>query len=226
MSFAQLLQLSEKTTKNIRKTIWETNIFSQVSKLIISKHDKSFYLGFRISANIDLRQKWIAAIKRKNWTLSDKTFICSEHFKLTDYLVLPGNSRPKLKPDDVPSKFDSSSHICKPSPKKRLSRNSIASSSNVNINVTEVHKHDDSRDKIVQADLSKNSPRKRKLRRKIKTIQHQKRRQKVKIGRINSIIKTLKNRKFLSKKNPLKVWLSNFLVHPKLLLKMKSKITN
>ena len=46
----------------------------------------------------------------------------------------------------------------------------------------------------MQVDLSKNSPRKRKLGRKIKTLQQQKRRQKV-----NSIIKTLKNRKFLSK---------------------------
>ena len=88
--------------------------------------------------------------------------------------------------------------MCKPSPRKRLSRNSIVSSINVNINVTEVHKHDVSHDKIVQVDLSKNNPRKRKLRRKIKTLQQQKRRQKVKIDGLNSIIKTLKNRKFLS----------------------------
>ena len=89
--------------------------------------------------------------------------------------------------------------MCKPSPKKRLLRNSVASSSNVNINVTEVHKHDDFHDKIVQVNLSKNSPRKRKLRRKIKTLRQQKRKQKVKIDGLNSIIKTLKNRKFLSK---------------------------
>ena len=89
--------------------------------------------------------------------------------------------------------------MCKPSPKKRLSKNSIASSSNVNIDVTEVHKQNYSHDKIVQVDLSKNTPRKRKVRRKIKTLQQQKRRQKVKIDELNSIIKTLKNRKFLSK---------------------------
>ena len=65
--------------------------------------------------------------------------------------------------------------------------------------MTEVHKHNDSHDKIVQVDLSKNSPRKIKLRRKIKTLQQQKRRLKVKIDGLNSIIKTLKNRKFLSK---------------------------
>ena len=85
--------------------------------------------------------------------------------------------------------------------------------------MTEVHKHDDSHDKIVQVDLSKNSPRKRKLRRKIKTLQQQERRQKVKIDGFNSIIKTCE-------KKPLKVCLNNFLVHPKLLLKMKAKITN
>ena len=84
-------------------------------------------------------------------------------------------------------------------PKKRLSRNSIASSNNGSINVTEVDKHNDSHDKIVQIDLSKNSPRKRKPRRKIKTLQQQKRRKKVKIDGLNSIIKTLKNRKCLSK---------------------------
>ena len=89
--------------------------------------------------------------------------------------------------------------MCKPPPKKRLSRNSIASSSNVNINVTEVDKHNDSHDKIVQADLSKNGSGKRKLRRKIKTLQQQKRRQQVKTDGLNSIIKTLKNRKLLSK---------------------------
>ena len=89
--------------------------------------------------------------------------------------------------------------MCKLSPKKRLSRNSITVSSNVNINVTKVHKHDDSHDKVVQVDLSKNEPRKTKLRQKIKTLQQQKRRQKVKIDGLNSIIKTLKNRKFLSK---------------------------
>ena len=92
-----------------------------------------------------------------------------------------------------------SSILCKPSPKKRLSRNSIESSSNVNINVTEVQKHDDSHDKRVQVDFSKNSPRKRKLRQKIKTLQQQKTRQKVKIDGLNSLIKTLKNRKYLSK---------------------------
>ena len=89
--------------------------------------------------------------------------------------------------------------MCKPCPKKRLLRNSVASSSNLNINVTEVHKHDDSNDKIVQVDISKNSPRKRKLRLKIKTLQQQKKRQKVKIDGLNSLIKTLKNRKYLSK---------------------------
>ena len=71
----------------------------------------------------------------------------------------------------------------------------------------------------MQADLSKNSPRKRKL----KTLQQQKRRQKVKINGLNSIIKTLSN---FCQKKPVKICLSNFLVHPKLLLKMISKITN
>ena len=51
----------------------------------------------------------------------------------------------------------------------------------------------------MQVDLSKNSPTKRKLRRKIKTLQQQKNRQNVKIDGLNSIIKTLKNSKFLSK---------------------------
>ena len=101
-------------------------------------------------------------MKRKNWTLSDKTFICGKHFKLADYLLLPRDYRPKLKPDAVPSKSDFFSHKCEPSSKNRLSRNGIASSSNVHINVTEVHKHDDSHDKRVQVDLSKHSPRKRK----------------------------------------------------------------
>ena len=55
----------------------------------------------------------------------------------------------------------------------------------------------------MQADLSKNSPRKRKL----KTLQQQKRRQKVKINGLNSIIKTLSN---FCQKKPVKICLSNF----------------
>ena len=78
--------------------------------------------------------------------------------------------------------------MCKPSPKRRLSRNSIASSSNINITVTEVHKHDNSYDKTVQVDLSKNSTRKRNIKRKIKTFQQPKRGQKVEIDGLNSII--------------------------------------
>ena len=90
-------------------------------------------------------------------------------------------------------------HICANLPPKTIIQKQYCKFKQCNINVTEVHKHHDSHDKIVQVDLSKNSPRKRKLRQKIKTLQQQKRRQKVKIDGLNSIIKTLKNRKFLSK---------------------------
>ena len=49
----------------------------------------------------------------------------------------------------------------------------------------------------MQVDLSKNSPRKKKLR-QIKTLQQQKRRQKVKIKGLNSMIKTLSKETFAS----------------------------
>ena len=58
-------------------------------------------------------------MKRKNSTLSDKAFIGNEHFKLTDYLLLPRNYRPKLKPDTVPSKSNFLSHKCEPFAKNR-----------------------------------------------------------------------------------------------------------
>ena len=87
---------------------------------------------------------------------------------------MSGNSRPKLKPDAVPSKFDFPSHMCKPSPKKRSSRNSIASSSNVNINVTEVNKRDDSHDKIVQFDYLKTVPEKENSDEKLKIFNNRK----------------------------------------------------
>ena len=89
--------------------------------------------------------------------------------------------------------------MCKPFPKKRLSRNSIASSSNGNIIVTEVHKHDDSDDKFLDE--------------KLKLFNNKKGGKRLKLM-------DLKIGNFCQKK-PLKVCLSNFLVHPKLLLKMK-----
>ena len=55
--------------------------------------------------------KWQTAIKRvdksgRRWTATSYSFICSEHFKLTDYIVPSGkNSRCHLKDDAVPTIF-------------------------------------------------------------------------------------------------------------------------
>ena len=56
-------------------------------------------------------EKWQAAVKRadkngKRWVATPYSFICSEHFELSDYVFPPGrNSRCQLKPEAVPTIF-------------------------------------------------------------------------------------------------------------------------
>ena len=65
----------------------------------------SFY---RFPADVDRRQKWIAAVKRKSWQPSEYSWICSAHF------ISGRKSDDSLSPDYVPSVFE---HV--PSPEKR-----------------------------------------------------------------------------------------------------------
>lgn len=57
------------------------------------------------------RQKWIQALKRKNFVPKKSTKLCSKHFKPSNYVpaVVSGNLR--LKKDAVPTMFDFPEHL-------------------------------------------------------------------------------------------------------------------
>lgn len=50
--------------------------------------------------------KWVKAVKRKNWTPSIHTRICSVHFVKSDYQIRPGYETPRLREAAVPSIFN------------------------------------------------------------------------------------------------------------------------
>lgn len=57
--------------------------------------------------------KWIVAIRRKNWTPSKRSKLCSAHFTADSYETSGWSSRPRLKPDAVPTIFDFPVHPTK-----------------------------------------------------------------------------------------------------------------
>lgn len=78
--------------------------------IFIVLHDNLTYLVLlhffcRIPEEKCLKDKWIHAIRRENWTPSSSSRLCSAHFLSTDYQVRPGASSFRLKDDAVPSIF-------------------------------------------------------------------------------------------------------------------------
>lgn len=65
--------------------------------------------------NENVNQKWIIALRRKNFIPSQWSRICSIHFIDSDYEIRPGTTKPCLKIDAVPSNFPSfPSYLQKP----------------------------------------------------------------------------------------------------------------
>jgi len=65
-------------------------------KKSFEKGGRSFY---NFPADKDLRSRWIAAVRRENWTPNDSTVICSDHF------VSGERSKNPLAPNYVPRLF-------------------------------------------------------------------------------------------------------------------------
>lgn len=75
-----------------------------------------------------MKEKWVKATRRQNFQPSKHTFICSVHFKETDYMATPDEfSKKKLRNDAVPSIFDAFPLYYKPPEKKK--RTSMTSTS-------------------------------------------------------------------------------------------------
>ena len=76
-----------------------------------------------------LHDQWVKSVRRMNWTPTSFSFICSAHFKISDYKNPPGGERkPRLKPGVLPSQFEGfPSHLQKVV-KKRKTVNSASTS--------------------------------------------------------------------------------------------------
>ncbi|KAG5883930.1 hypothetical protein JTB14_003752 [Gonioctena quinquepunctata] len=53
----------------------------------------------------DILELWIKAVRRENWAPSRSSKLCGDHFLPTDYMVKPGCSTKRLKPNAVPTVF-------------------------------------------------------------------------------------------------------------------------
>ena len=51
------------------------------------------------------------ALRRDKWNLSKWSFVCSKHFKETDYVTPPGLPNLRIKRTAVPSIFDFPKHL-------------------------------------------------------------------------------------------------------------------
>ena len=55
--------------------------------------------------NPNLLKKWVLAIRRKQWKPTKHSFICSDHFHESCFVIRPGAEGRRLKDDAVPSIF-------------------------------------------------------------------------------------------------------------------------
>ena len=79
----------------------------------------------RFPAKKDLFDQWIRIVKRSKWAPTRYSFICSEHFLISDYKVPPWESRPRLHTKAVPSVFPKfPKHLHSKIPVKRKTINS------------------------------------------------------------------------------------------------------
>ena len=86
-----------------------------------NKGVKGSNLSFHVfPKNPERREKWVRALRRDNFTATDATVICSDHFLTTDYKDDEiGYSKKILKNDAVPSVFPAFPDHLQPATKKR-----------------------------------------------------------------------------------------------------------
>ena len=73
------------------------------SEVSIDRIPISFH---RFPANKDLREQWIKSVKRWKWTPTRYSFICSDHFLMSDYKVPPWEETPRLHKKVIPSIYN------------------------------------------------------------------------------------------------------------------------
>ncbi len=85
--------------------------------------------------NPELLQKWLNAIKRKDWLPKAHSYICSVHFQPSCFVDHQGQGRCRLKEDAVPTIFAAfPNYYQRPtqkrkSPKKRIAAETVSAAS-------------------------------------------------------------------------------------------------
>ena len=122
------------------KTIYKSNISNEKVAL------------FQFPQNVELRQKWINAIPRKNWTVTHTHRVCALHFQSTDFVEFSCDKkerrrvkrnfeklgRPRLKTSAIPHIFSGLPHYLSKTnsaPRKTKAATSSARLELLNINI-------------------------------------------------------------------------------------------
>ena len=150
----------------------------------------------RFPAKEERRKLWIAAVRRWKWSPTKYSYICSQHFLPSDYKVPPGEPYPRLKPTAIPSVFpEFPKYLQRAPPKNRreLKRKTPKSPEGIKAKKQRVEKS-----AYIATGAGANSPTKKKLKGKIKTLNQKLRRRNNKINSLHDIIDTMKNRSMLS----------------------------
>lgn len=55
--------------------------------------DKEKYAMFRFPKDVEMKNKWLSAIPRRNWSVTESTRVCSRHFEKNDFKQLSTDKR-------------------------------------------------------------------------------------------------------------------------------------
>ena len=157
--------------------------------------------------NPELCKSWTVALKRDKFTPSKYSFLCSEHFAISDYVSSVNDEKPHLNPCAIPSIFDFPERLkkipksrkppTKRAPvKRKFEPDDIPSTSSTT--TTTVTVATETLSPPSKKSKPSPSPTKTKLRRKIKTLKQKLKRKEKKIECMNDLIKTLKEKNLLS----------------------------
>ena len=154
-----------------------------------SKQSNTSFHKFPLKSD-ELCKKWVVALRRKNFVPTKYSYVCSAHFVSEDYTGEKKASKPRLKDDAVPSVFTFPKHLTSTTRKRKSLKRKIELPA--------------AEDKIIPIKMAKSlpatevSPAKRKLHRKIKTLQQKVRRKESKIASLASVVKKLEDEKFIA----------------------------
>ena len=173
------------------------------NKLLLHGIPVSFHRFPNKAKNLQLHQRWVNSVKRWKWSPTNFSYICGEHFLISDYKVPPWEERPRLKTGTVPTIYTQFPQHLQPSTKKRKTKNSTLHDDTTpreNVQppetfedppVPEVVSRERSKRKRVEKDMQE-------LKKKYKTLQQKLRRKEKKIESMKDVINVLKNRKWIS----------------------------